>query len=69
MFAVESNRYVSIEKGTWSQVQLLDIPKEGMKVFLRNFGEVKLFRMLLKNQLRHYIVFLPKTDTFQQADF
>ena len=69
---MSGNRYVSIEKGTWSQVQSIDIPQEGMKVFLRNFGEVKLFRMLLKDQLRHYIVFLPKTDTydtFQQADF
>jgi hypothetical protein len=44
MFAVESNRTVSIEKGTWVQVQKLDIPEEGLIVWLRDFGQVKLFR-------------------------
>ena len=28
MFAVESNRTVSVEKGSWVQVQKLDIPDE-----------------------------------------
>ena len=51
MFAVESNRLVSIEKGTWIQVQAVDIPESGRMVWLRNFGEVKLFRTRLKDQL------------------
>lgn len=72
LFAVESNRRVSTEKGSWVQVQKLDIPADGLVVWLREFGEVKLFRTQLKDQLRHYVVFLPDTDTyaaFQQADF
>lgn len=72
MFAVESNRRVSIEKGTWVQVQKLDIPEDGMLVWLREFGNVKLFRTRLKDQLRHYVVFLPNAETydaFEQADF
>lgn len=72
MFAVESNRTVSTEKGTWVQVQRLAIPENGLMVWLRDFGEVKLFRTQLKDQLRHYVVFLPKADTydaFQQTDF
>jgi len=72
MFAVESNRRVSTEKGAWVQVQKLDIPDEGMLVWLRDFGNVKLFRTQLKDQLRHYVVFLPEAgvyDTFKQADF
>ena len=64
MFAVESNRRVSVEKGQWVQVQQLDISADGLRVWLREFGEVKLFRTRLKDQLRHYVVFLPKTDSY-----
>ena len=59
MFALESNRLVSLEKGTWTQVQKLDIPEDGLLVWLRDFGQVKLFRTELKNQVRHYAVHLP----------
>lgn len=64
MFAVESNRTVSLEKGTWVQVQKLEIPEQGVLVWLRNFGQVKLFRTRLKDQLRHYIVHLPEEDSY-----
>jgi DDE_Tnp_1-associated len=63
---------VSLEKRTWVQVQKLDIPDEGLMVWLRNFGQIKLFRTRLKNQLRHYVVCLPDADgynTFGCADF
>lgn len=72
MFAVESNRTVSVKKGTWVQVQKLEVPDEGLLVWLRDFGQVKLFRTRLKDQLRHYVTFLPKADdyaAFKQADF
>lgn len=70
MFAVESNRTVSLQKGTWQQVQTVDVPDEGLKVWLKDFGEVILFRTLLKNQQRHYVVFLPqKIDAFSRQDF
>ncbi len=62
LFAIESNRRVSVKKGTWTQVQQLDVPTQGMMVYLREFGEVKLFRTMLKNQQRHYIVFLNNND-------
>jgi len=44
---------------------MLDIPESGRMVWLRGFGEVKLFRTLLKDQLRHYVVFLPDSSTYQ----
>ncbi len=69
LFAVESNRRVSLEKGCWVQVQQLDIPAEGRMVWLREFGEVKLFRTRLKDQLRHYVVFLPSTDSDPYSSF
>jgi hypothetical protein len=72
LFAVENNRTVSLEKGAWIQVQKLDIPEDGLIVWLRDFGRVKLFRTRLKDQLRHYVVYLPNGDdyvAFKQADF
>jgi len=59
LFAVESNRLVSEEKGGWIQVQDLTIPEDGLTVWLKDFGQVKVFRTRLKNQKRHYIVHLP----------
>jgi hypothetical protein len=44
LFALESNRLVSVRKGSWEQVQHLDIPEEGVEAWLRGFGKVKLFR-------------------------
>jgi hypothetical protein len=64
MFAVQANRTVSVEKGAWVQVQKLDVPEEGMMVWLRNFGLVKLFRTRLKDQLRHYIACLPDAQDY-----
>ena len=72
MFGVESNRLVSLEKGTWQQVQSLTIPVNGMLVYWRNFGRVKVFKTQLKDQLRHYIVHLPEIsplDAYQGDDF
>jgi len=79
LFALESNRLVSIEEGTWIQVQKLDIPDDGLAVWLRDFGQVKLFRTHLKDQVRHYAIHLPdkndhtdngtKLSSFNRLDF
>jgi hypothetical protein len=69
LFAVENNRRVSTEKGRWVQVQQLDVPAEGRLVWLREFGDVKLFRTWLKDQPRHYVVFLPPTDADPYLSF
>lgn len=44
MFAVERNRLVSVEKGTSVQIQSLEVPVSGLKVYLKGFGFVKIFR-------------------------
>ena len=69
MFAVEKNRTVSLEKGRWQQVQTLEIPSDGLDVWLKDFGYVKLFRTILKDQCRHYVVYLPENAPFQRDDF
>ena len=72
LFALESNRLVSIEKGQWSQVQQLAIPDDGLLVYLRGFGTVKVFRTWLKNQPRHYALYQSNEEawaTFDRAVF
>ena len=69
MFAVEKNRTVSQEKGQWLQIQHLDVPCDGLEVWLKEFGKVKLFRTTLKDQHRYYVVYLPEDDPFQHDDF
>jgi hypothetical protein len=59
VFAVENNRLVSLEKGSWRQVQALAIPEDGLVVWLKEFGRVKLFRTRLKDQRRYYAAYLP----------
>jgi len=68
--ALESNRLVSIEKGSWVQIQELDISENGTIVWLRDFGYVKVFRTHLKNQVRHYAVYAPplSNDTNDESD-
>ena len=72
MSALKSNRPVSVEEGGYVQVRTLDIPEDGLEVRSRGFGQVKIFRTLLKNERRHYVVHLPKNDAstdFKKADF
>lgn len=65
--ALESNRLVSVEKGAWIQVQNLEIADDGTIVWLREFGYVKVFRTHLKNQVRHYAIYLSQNDA-SEAD-
>ncbi len=68
LFALESNRLVSVEKGAWVQVQQLDIPEHGLVVWLKKFGRGKVFRTQLKDQRRHYICSLPNEDRLSVFD-
>jgi hypothetical protein len=72
LFALESNRLVSIEKGQWSQIQQLMIPEDGLCVYLRGFGTVKVFRQWLKDTPRHYALYQSNDEawaTFDRAAF
>jgi hypothetical protein len=68
LFAIESNRTVSLDQGQWTPVQQLDIPEDGLLVWLKDFGNVKLFRTGLKDQPRHYAVFLPDGGQLATVD-
>ena len=68
LFALESNRRVAVAKGVWEQVQHLEVPEQGRMVWLRGFGQVKLYRTRLKDQLRHYAVYLPDGESLASFD-
>ena len=72
MFAVERNRLVSVKKGTYVQIQSLEVPVSGLKAYLRGFGFVKIFRTVFKNEYRYYIMHTPtpeETDNLTYEDF
>ena len=69
LFGVEKNRTVSLGKGQWQLVQVLEIPDDGLEVWLKDFGKVRLFRTTLKDQCRHYVIYLPEDIPFQRNSF
>jgi hypothetical protein len=57
LFGTDNNRLVSLEKGTYQQIQTLtDFPQEGKIVYLKDYGSVKVFRQIYKDVYRYYIM-------------
>jgi hypothetical protein len=60
---IAKNRSCSIDGKTFTQVQNLEIPEVGLIVYLKNFGQVKVFRRSFKNEAyKYYIMFTPDKD-------
>ena len=67
LMGVAKNRQVSINGRDYSQVQNLEIPADGLVVYLKKFGRVKVFRVTFKNEdNRYYIMFVPDGDALSQ---
>ena len=57
MFGIESNRRVSVERGQYIQIQTLeDWSNDEAKVYLKDYGMVKVYRRLYKDVYRYYII-------------
>lgn len=57
LFGIDNNRLISLEKGTYQQVQsLIDLPSSGRIVYLKDYGNVKVFRQIYKEAYRYYIM-------------
>ena len=70
--AVERNRLVSVEKGTYVQIQQLDIPESGLVCYLKGFDTVKVFRTVFKNEYRYYTLYVSSLEQLKKltyADF
>ncbi|AUB41705.1 IS4 transposase [Nostoc flagelliforme CCNUN1] len=62
LFALEANRLVSLDDGVYVKIKSLDIPQDGLMVNLKKVGQVKIFRMVFKNEFRYYAMFVPNPE-------
>jgi len=57
---IAKNRSCSVDGKNFTQVQNLEIPETGLIVYLKNVGQVKVFRRSFKNESsRYYIMYVP----------
>lgn len=60
---IAKNRLCSVDGKNFTQVQNLEIPDQGLVVYLKKFGQVKVFHRSFKNEThRYYIMFVPDKD-------
>jgi hypothetical protein len=73
LFGVENNRIFSEEKGSYIQAQRVEfVDPDGTVIYLKGFGQVRLFRQNQKNTVRHYIMIQSEIDKLKglsRADF
>ncbi|BAZ25294.1 transposase IS701 family protein [Kalymmatonema gypsitolerans NIES-4073] len=61
---IAKNRSCSVDGQNFTQVQNIEIPASGLIVYLKNFGQVKVFRRSFKNETyRYYIMYVSEKDT------
>lgn len=61
---IAKNRSCSVDGKNFTQVQNLEIPEVGLMVYLKNFGQVKVFQRSFKNETsRYYIMYDPEKVT------
>lgn len=67
LFGIANNRKVSTKRGTSVPVKTVEVPTEGVMVYLKAFGWVKVFCQPFKNEPRYYLVYRPDLDSLQQT--
>ena len=67
LMGIAKNRQVSQILGQYTSVSQLDIPPDGLVVYLKKFGWVKVFRKDFKNEIsRYYIIFLSEIEQLEE---
>lgn len=73
LFGMEKNRKISLEKGTYTSVEKIENwNNDGVIVYLKDFGMVKVFRQIGKNTCRYYLIAMPEIkmlDIFHESDY
>lgn len=70
LFALEANRSVSVEQGgKYVPVRSLDIPEDGLIVYLKQVGQVKIFRTVFKNEFRYYAIFVTNREDLSSRNW
>ena len=59
-------RKIDSYRGTSLQVKTVEVPDEGLMVYLKAFGWVKVFCQPFKNEPRYYILYRPDLEALQQ---
>ena len=66
---IAKNRQVSVTPGKYISVSNLTIPDDGLLVYLKEFGQVKVFRKKFKNETeRYYIVFVSNLEEIKELN-
>jgi Transposase DDE domain len=67
LFGIEKDRQISLEKGSYIRVdKMKDFADNGRVVYLKEFGSVKVFRQLFKEEYRYYIMGVAKLENLDQ---
>lgn len=67
LMGIAKNRSVSVNGTDYTQVSNLEIPDEGLLVYLKKFGHLKVFQRTFKNGAeRYYIIYLPEPEAIAQ---
>lgn len=73
LFGIEKDRLISLEKGSYIKVSdMQEFPENGKIVYLKEYGNVRVFRQLFKEAYRYYIIGvanLDNLDSITYADF
>ena len=60
LFGIASNRKFSVTRGTSVSVKDVDIPEDGLMVYLKAFAWVRVYCPPFKNEPRYYILYQPE---------
>jgi len=66
LFAIKSNRKVFLEKKQFVSIKDVEIPDSGLVVYLKEFGQVKVFKKMFKDEHRYYAAWCPNENELEQ---
>ena len=69
LFGIEKDRLISLEKGSYIKVQdMPEFPEDGRIVYLKEYGNVRVFRQLFKEVYRYYIMGVANLENLEQIN-
>lgn len=70
LFGIEKDRLISLEKGSYIKVSdMQEFPENGRIVYLKEYGNVRVFRQLFKEAYRYYIIGVANLDNLESTTY
>ncbi len=67
LFGIEKDRLISLEKGSYVKVlEMAKYPEAGKVVYIKEYGNVRVFRQLFKEAYRYYIMGVGKLNAITE---